>query len=303
MSIRDLTILGSSSQQPTRMRNHGAYLLRLNGEGFLFDPGEGTQRQFIHAGIAPPTVTRIFISHFHGDHCLGFGSMLMRLNLDRVEHEIHCYYPKSGKKYFDRLRYGTIYHEKIKVVEHPIDEAGLVHDDGEFCIYAEFLDHGVDNVAFRVQEKDERKYQRDKLEELGIYGESMRRLRVDGEVKIDGKTIKLEDVSFMRKGDSFVYISDTRMCDSAIKIAKDATMLLCESTYLDEANQMAYKNHHLTAKQAAEIAKQAQAKKLILTHFSARYLDLSLFEIEARKIFRRTNVAEDLKKFTFDKTC
>lgn len=97
MSYRGLTILGCSSQQPTRHRNHGAYLLRWNGEGLLFDPGEGTQRQFIYANIAPTVVSRIFISHFHGDHCLGLGSMLMRLNLDRVLHPIHCYYPASGK--------------------------------------------------------------------------------------------------------------------------------------------------------------------------------------------------------------
>lgn len=302
MSIRDLTILGSSSQQPTRKRNHGAYLLRLGGEGFLFDPGEGTQRQFIHAEIAPPVVTRIFVSHFHGDHCLGLGSMLMRLNLDGVKHEIHCYYPKSGKKYFDRLRYGTIYREKINVVEHPIDEAGLVHDDGGFKIYAEFLDHGVDNLAYRIEEKDERKYYKDKLQDLGIYGEDMRRLREDGLVEKNGKIIHRDDVSFVRKGDSFVYISDTRVCEGAKKIAKDATMLLCESTYLDSEKEMARKHFHLTAKQAATIAKEAGAKKLILTHFSARYLDLTLFEKEAREVFVCSDVAEDLKKFVFDKT-
>ena len=79
LSVRDIVILGCSSQQPTRFRNHGAYLVRWNEEGLLFDPGEGTQRQFIFAEIAPTCVTRIFISHFHGDHCLGLGSMLMRL--------------------------------------------------------------------------------------------------------------------------------------------------------------------------------------------------------------------------------
>ncbi|MCH9617023.1 MAG: Ribonuclease Z [Chlamydiia bacterium] len=302
MSVRDLTILGSSSQQPTRMRNHGAYLLRWNGEGFLFDPGEGTQRQFIHAGIAPPTVTRIFISHFHGDHCLGFGSMLMRLNLDGASHEIHCYYPKSGKKYFDRLRYSTIYHEKITVVEHPIDQAGVVHDDGEFCISAEFLDHGVDNLAYRVQEKDERKYYREKLVELGIKGEAMRTLRETGSVKIDGKVIEQDEVSYIRQGDSFAYISDTKVCAGAKKIAEGATMLLSESTYLDEAKVMAEKHRHLTCKQAAQIAKDAGVLMLILTHFSARYLDLSLFEQEARAIFPNSFVAKDLIKFPFKKS-
>ena len=134
MSVRDLIILGCSSQQPTRKRNHGAYLLRWNDEGLLFDPGEGTQRQFIFADVAPPTVTRIFVSHFHGDHCLGLGSMLMRLNLDKVTHPIHCYYPASGKVYFDRLRYGSIYHENITVIEHPVMKEGIVHQDDHFTI-------------------------------------------------------------------------------------------------------------------------------------------------------------------------
>ncbi len=302
MSVRDLTVMGTSSQQPTRMRNHGAYLLRWNGEGFLFDPGEGTQRQFIFADIAPPTVTRILISHFHGDHSLGLGSMLMRLNLDKVDHEIHCYYPKSGKKYFDRLRYGTIYHERIKVVEHPIDEAGVVHDDGNFVISAAYLDHGVDNLAYRIEEKDERKYYKEKLKELGIFGEKMRELCASGEVEIDGKVVTKEEVSYLRKGDSFVYISDTKECESCYNIAKDATMLLCESTYLDEARVMAAKHKHLTCKQAATIAKKAGAKKLVLTHFSARYLDLTLFEEEAREIFPSTYVAKDFNQFPFEKT-
>jgi ribonuclease Z len=302
MSVRDLTVLGSSSQQPTRKRNHGAYLLRWNGEGFLFDPGEGTQRQFIHAGIAPPTVTRIFISHFHGDHCLGFGSMLMRLNLDGVNHPIHCYYPKSGKKYFDRLRYGTIYHERIQVIEHPIDESGVVHDDGAFTISAEFLDHGVDNIAYRVQEKDERKYYKDKLLALGIVGEKMRELNEKGSIHINGATILVQEVSYIRQGDSFAYISDTRVCPAAEKIAKDVTMLLSESTYLDEEAEMAYNHHHLTAKQAASIAKKANAKMLILTHFSARYLELDLFEKQASEIFKNTHIAEDLKRFSFIKS-
>ena len=136
MTVKDLTILGCSSQAPTRHRNHGAYLLRWNNQGFLFDPGEGTQRQFIFANVKPTVVNRIFISHFHGDHCLGLGSFLMRLNLDNIEHPIHCYYPANGKKYFDRLRFGTMYHNRLNVIEHPIHKDGLVHKDDEFVIEA-----------------------------------------------------------------------------------------------------------------------------------------------------------------------
>lgn len=301
MTVRDLTILGSSSQQPTRFRNHSGYILRWNDEGLLFDPGEGTQRQFIFANVAPPVITRILISHFHGDHCLGLGSILMRLNLDKVTHPIHCYYPASGKKYFDRLRYGTMYHETIQVIEHPVSEEGLVEDDGKFRIEAVFLDHGVDNIGWRITEPDSLKFDKEKLKQHKIHGPMVRELQNQGKIEIEGKTIHLDEVSWIRKGDSFVYVSDTRWCPAAVDISQDARILLCESTYLDEERELAHTHYHLTAKQAASIAKEANAKQLILTHFSARYLDLSLFEKEAKTIFDNTYVAEDLKVFPFPK--
>lgn len=301
MSARDITILGCSSQQPTRQRNHGAYIVRWNNEGLLFDPGEGTQRQFIFANIAPPVVSRIFISHFHGDHCLGLGSILMRLNLDKVTHPIHCYYPASGKKYFDRLRYGTMYHEIIKVVEHPVSAEGLVEDDGNFRIEAAFLEHGVDNIAWRVTEADTRKFDRAKLNSFGIQGPLVKELQEKGRLIINGKEVHLDDVSWIRKGDALAVVIDTRYCQNAIDIAKDARVLLCESTYLDEHRDLAHSHYHLTAKQAATIAKEANVDQLILTHFSARYLNLKEFEEEARPIFPNTFVAEDLKTFAFPK--
>ncbi len=299
MSVRDLIILGCSSQQPTRKRNHGAYLFRWNEEGLLFDPGEGTQRQFIFANIAPPCVTRIFVSHFHGDHCLGLGSMLMRLNLDKVTHPIHCYYPASGKKYFDRLRYGTIYHETINVIEHPVSKAGLVDDDGRFRIEAAFLDHGVDNIAWRITEPDRRKYDPEKLKALQIRGPLVKELERKGILDVEGKTVQLDDVSWIRKGDTIAVISDTRPCLSAIEIARGAKLMLCESTYLEQHRDLADSHFHLTAKQAATMAKEAGVEKLILTHFSARYLNVSEFEKEAREVFPNTQAAEDMKVFPF----
>lgn len=301
MTIRDLVILGCSSQQPTRYRNHGAYLFRWNDEGLLFDPGEGTQRQFIYANVAPTVITRILISHFHGDHCLGLGSILMRLNLDKVTHPIHCYYPASGKKYFDRLRYGTIYHETIHVVEHPVSHEGLVHDDGKFRIEAAFVEHGIDNIAWRVTEPDTRKFEQNKLDEYHIRGTMVRELQEKGELIIQDRQVRLEDVSYIRKGDSIAVVIDTRYCQNAIDIARGAKMLLCESTYLEEHAELASLHFHLTAKEAATIAKNADAKQLILTHFSARYQSLAGFEVEARAVFPNTFVAEDLKTFPFPK--
>ncbi len=301
MSARDLTILGCSSQQPTRFRNHGGYLLRWNNEGLLFDPGEGTQRQFIFANIAPTVVSRIFISHFHGDHCLGLGSILMRLNLDNVTHQIHCYYPASGKKYFDRLRYCSIYHERIHVVEHPVSQPGLVENDGTFKIEAAFLEHGVENIGWRITEANTRKFEDEKLLKFGIKGPMVKELQEKGVVKIGDKRVTLEDVSWIRHGDSFAVVIDTLPCQNAIDIAKDATLFLCESTYAEEHHELARLHNHMTAKQAAAIAKQAGAKTLILTHFSARYQNLKIFEQEARTIFPNTFVADDLEVFQFPK--
>lgn len=302
MSVRDLIILGCSSQQPTRRRNHGAYLLRWNNEGLLFDPGEGTQRQFIFANVAPTCVTRIFISHFHGDHCLGLGSMLMRLNLDKVTHPIHCYYPASGKKYFDRLRYGSIYHEMIHVVEHPVSKPGLVEDDGKFRIEAAFLEHGVENIGWRITEPNVRKFDDAKLAYFGVKGPLVRELQQKGTLIVNGEKVTLDDVSWIREGDSFAAVIDTLPCQSAIDIAHNASLLLCESTYLEEHKDLAMRHNHLTAKQAATIAKQAGAKELILTHFSARYINLKPFEEEARTIFPNTYVADDFVTFQFHKS-
>lgn len=301
MSIRDLVILGSSSQQPTRYRNHGAYLFRWNNEGLLFDPGEGTQRQFIFAEIAPTVVTRMFISHFHGDHCLGVGSMLMRLNLDKVTHPIHCYYPASGKKYFDRLRYGTIYHETIEVIEHPVDKNGVVHEDRNFIIEAAFLEHGIDNLGWRVTEQDYRKFSKEKLVEKGVYGQQIAQLEKDGVIEIDGKIVRIGDVSCIKKGETIAVIIDTRKCPQAVALARNARILLAESTYLERDSDLAYNHYHLTARDAALLAKEAQAQQLILTHFSARYPILKEIEDEARAVFPATFAAEDFKRFPFPK--
>ncbi|MEN9654174.1 MAG: ribonuclease [Chlamydiota bacterium] len=302
MSLRELTILGCSSQQPTRFRNHGAYLLRWNDEGFLFDPGEGTQRQFIFADIPPPVVTRILISHFHGDHCLGLGSMLMRLNLDKVTHPIHCYYPASGKKFFDRLRYACIYKENITVVEHPVAKAGVVEDDGKFRIEAAFLDHGVENIGWRVTEANTIKFHKDRLKTLGIDGPDVKRLEKEGHIEVGGRRVALDEVSYVRAGDAFAYVIDTRPCPAATTLAKGAKLFLCESTYLDTERGLADEYRHMTAFQAAHIAKEAGVETLVLTHFSARYRDPEELAIEARTVFPNTIAAEDLKKIPFAKS-
>lgn len=301
MSVRDLIILGSSSQTPTRFRNHGAYLLRWNDEAFLFDPGEGTQRQFIYANIAPTCVNRIFISHFHGDHCLGLGSMLMRLNLDKVPHPVHCYYPGRYKKFFDRLRYGTVYHDTLNVIEHPVFEPGVIEENEKFKIEAAPLEHGIENWGWRITESDQRKFDPDKLAAHNLKGLKVKELKEKGQIAIDGQTIHLDDVSWIRQGDTFAYVVDTKKCANAVELAKGAKLFLCEATYSDQEKDLASQHHHMTARQAAQIAKEARAKQLVLTHFSARYQNTQDLVEEARAVFPNTDAAEDFKVFPFEK--
>ncbi len=223
----------------------------------------------------------------------------MRLNLDKVTHPIHCYYPASGQVYFERLRYGAIYHQTIQVIEHPIKEEGLVHEDENFRIEARYLKHGVDNLGWRIKEKDIRKFDKAKLDAAGVKGPNVRLLEEKGEIVIDGRKVRLDDVSRMQTGDVLAVAIDTLPCQAAIDLARGAKLFLCESTYLESHRDLAEKHNHLTAKQAAEIAKAAGAEMLVLTHFSARYQDAEVFANEARPIFPNTFVAEDFRVFSF----
>jgi ribonuclease Z len=218
-----------------------------------------------------------------------------------VRHPIHCYFPASGKRFFDRLRFGTIYHDTLNIIEHPIKENGLVEDDGQFKIEAAFLDHGIDNLGWRITEADQRKFHPDRLAQLGVRGPLVTELQQKGELLLNGRNngrrVTLDEVSWIRKGDSVAIVIDTRYCPEALGLARAAKLLLCEATYLEEERQLAYDHYHLTAKGAAALAKEAGARMLVLTHYSARYLDLRPFLSQAKELFPNTYLAEDLKVF------
>src|SRR3954470_14026236 len=116
MSSRELVVLGTASQAPTRYRNHNGYLLRWDADAILFDPGEGTQRQMPLAHVSPPAITRICISHFHGDHCLGLPGVVQRLSLDRVTHAVPIHYPASGEPWFQRLRHASMFNDRTHTI-------------------------------------------------------------------------------------------------------------------------------------------------------------------------------------------
>lgn len=302
MTVRDLVILGTSSQQPTRHRNHGAYLFRWCNEGMLFDPGEGTQRQFIFAGVSPTVITRIFISHFHGDHCLGLGSVLMRLNLDKITRDIRCYFPASGARYFHRLVKSTSCNLNVNIIEIPVSEDGIIDDFGDFIVEAAFLDHGIDCIGWKVSEKNVRKFDEATINRFKLKGRDVRDIINFGSKVVEGKNIKLSDISTEVAGDSISVVLDTKMCKGAEKISKSAGLLLCESTYLSDEKDVATKNKHMTAVDAANLAKKSNVQVLVLTHFSARHLRESVFQEEAAKIFSNVIAAKDFMRIKIPKS-
>ncbi|WP_405537702.1 ribonuclease Z [Streptomyces sp. NBC_00075] len=279
MSGRELVVLGTASQVPTRHRNHNGYLLRWDGEGLLFDPGEGTQRQMLRAGVAAHDLNRICVTHFHGDHSLGLAGVIQRINLDRVPHEITAHYPRSGQKFFDRLRYATAYRETVQIGQVPVaGEGGVLATTGGYRLEARKLSHPVESYGYLLVEPDGRRILPELLAERGIKGPDVGRLQREGSLG----SVTLDEVSELRRGQRFAFVMDTRLCEGVHALAADCDMLVIESTFLDEDQQLADDHGHLTAGQAGAVARDAGVRHLVLTHFSQRYSDPDEFERQAR---------------------
>lgn len=272
-------MLGTASQVPTRHRNHNGYLLRWDGEGILLDPGEGTQRQMLHAGVAAHDIDRICVTHFHGDHSLGLAGVIQRINLDRVPHPVTAHYPASGQHFFDRLRYSTAYHESVELGQVPATgDGGVLASTPAYVLEAHRLSHPVESYGYRLTEPDGRRILPERLAAHGVTGPDIGRLQREGELN----GVRLDQVSEVRRGQRFAFVMDTRLCDGVHRLAEGCDLLVIESTFLDEDEQLATDHGHLTAGQAGRVARDAGVRHLVLTHFSQRYTDPEEFARQAR---------------------
>ncbi len=292
----EITFLGTSQAVPTAKRNHTAILLRYKNESILVDCGEGTQRQFRIAELNPCKLTRLLITHWHGDHVLGIPGLLQTLALNGYNKTLHIYGPRGTKRFVDFIYNLFIFREKIKVNVTEVDK-GIFVKTNDFTIEALPLQHGTRCSAYNFKETDKRKIIMKEIKKLGLKGQIIGRLQRGESVNFNGRIIKPADVSYIEKGKKVAFILDTALCDNCIKIAKDADLLISEATYSAELEEKASSYLHLTAKQAAEIAKKAKAKKLILTHISQRYEkdDAKILQ-EAKKIFPKTELARDFMR-------
>jgi ribonuclease Z len=293
MSARRFIALGTASQVPTRERNHNGYFLRWDAEGFLFDPGEGTQRQMIFSDVSASQITKIFITHFHGDHCLGLAGVLQRLSLDRVPQTVQIFYPASGEKYLGNLANASIFTNFASVELNPISAEGVVFSGAYYTIESYRLEHSAESWGYRLKENDSVTLLPEKLEALGIRGRDAGRLKAEGKLEIGGRTVSVAEVSTEKRGQSFAFVMDTRLCVNAFRLAQDVDVLVCESTYLQAETEEAIAYGHLTASQAARIAKDSGAGLLVLTHFSQRYPNIQDFLIEAQEIHPHSIAVRD----------
>ena len=289
MSARELVVLGTASQAPTRTRSHVSAFLRLPGLGLLLDCGEGAQRQLLHAGVPSSAVDRVCLTHAHGDHCLGLPGVLGRMALDgrRAAVPVHC--PSSA---VPRLSLLTDFAQEPPVAWHPASEdapAAAVRS-GTWTVSTAPLEHRVPTVGYRVVEDDGVRMLPDRLAAAGIAGADVGRLRRQGRLG----SVALADVSEVRRGQSVAFVLDTRPCAGAELLADDVDLLVCEATFLHRDADLAAAHRHLTARQAGRLARRAGARRLVLLHFSQRYADLAPFAEEAGVEHGDVVVARDL---------
>lgn len=302
MSVRELVVLGTASQVPTRHRNHNGYLLRWDGEGFLFDPGEGTQRQLLLAGVSAGTVTRLCLTHFHGDHCLGVPGVLQRMSLDQTPHPLRAYFPASGQEFFGRLRNASIFHDITEVHEHPIAVDGPAATGTFGVLETRRLDHSVESIGYRLVEPDGHRMVPELLARFGISGPTVGELHRTGSVRVGSRVVRLSDVSESRRGQRFAFVMDTGMCDAVYALADGVDLLVIEATFLGQEAELARRYGHLTAGQAAQVAAECNVRRLVLTHFSQRYPNTDGHRAEAAEVLADKGfdgdlvIAEDLAR-------
>jgi ribonuclease Z len=298
-----LTFLGTGSSIPTARRNHPAILLRFKGENILIDCGEGTQRQFRKAKLNLCKVTKILISHWHGDHILGLPGLLQTLNLNGRNGELIIYGPKGSKKKFQEMVapylgfYWNISRKmgnKFDIIVKEVGE-GIVFDGDDFFIEAAGVDHDCSALAYSFAVKEKVRLNKAKLAKLGVPNSLLIRELAKGRiVEIGGKKIDGKKLVYREKGRRVVFVADTRYSENVVKFAKGADVLVSEATYAKEEQDVAEEYGHLTSVDAAKIAKKAKVGALVLTHLSQRYDAVPKIILnEAKAVFGKVKIVED----------
>jgi ribonuclease Z len=295
----EITFLGTVSGIPSKNRNHPAITFEYFSEEkdtLLFDCGEGTQKQLMLSGISFMDVNKIFISHWHADHFAGLIPLIQTMNLEKRTKELKIFGPEAERFVSDIIDLGYFgLRFPVTAVNVPFegDEISLVDETDEYQVLSIPAFHTVPSVAFCFKEKGKWNIDPKKLKSLELKrGSWLKKLKKFGKAEFRGKEITIEQVAKKTPGLKVVYSGDTKPCENLVKMSKDADLLIHDGTFLEEEEGKA----HADVKQAANVAKKADVKQLILTHISRRYTDPKELEEEARKVFSNTKIAFDFMK-------
>jgi len=303
-----ITFLGTSSGVPTRSRNVSSVALRLpqRAEVWLFDCGEGTQHQLLRSEVKTGQLTRIFITHLHGDHIFGLMGLLASYGLAGNPRRIDLYGPPGLNEYLRACERYSYTHFSYPVQVHTV-QPGVVFEDDEFIVSCGALKHRVPAFGYRIIEKDRPgRFNVEQAIALGIpSGPLYGKLKRGEPVTLpDGRKIKGSELCAPPEmGRKVVYCTDTVYCDGAVELAKDADVLIHEATFAHQDAELAFDRLHSTSTMAAQVALGAGVKQLIMTHFSPRYAPGNAVILddllqEARAIFPNTQLAYDF--FTYE---
>ena len=296
MSVR-IIFLGTAGSIPTLKRNLPAVLVCRKNDQLLFDCGEGAQRQMLMAKTGFHRNMKIFLSHMHGDHVLGLPGLMQTMALMDRRNKLQVYGP-NGIRHFlqsvkEALQFGLTYPVEI----HEIYSAGTICEEAEYTIEAAESNHVMSSFAYAFIEKQRPgKFYPEKAKAMGVpEGELWSKLQRGEKVKLaNGKTVKPEDImGSIRNGRKIVYTGDTRPFKDFARFASGANLIIHDATLDDTLVEKANQDGHSTPSQAAEQAAKAKAKRLILTHISARYPDAKLLLDQAQKGFKNVAIAED----------
>ena len=299
-----LSILGCYSATPRIIAHTTSQVLETRGHLFLIDCGEGTQVELRRHKIKFNQIKHIFISHLHGDHYFGLVGLVSTFRLLTRETDLHIYGPKGLKELITLQMKLADSWTNFKLIFHVLSSktSELIYEDEKVSVHTIPLDHRIYTNGFLFKEKPfERKLDIDKAEALNIDKAYFRKLKQgDDVVNEEGALIPNSEVTYEgHQPKSYAFCSDTAYKEDIIPIIKDVDMLYHESTFMDAHEHLCIKTKHSTAKQAATIALKANAKQLILGHYSTRYDGLEGFKTEAKTVFKDVLLADDGKEFNF----
>jgi ribonuclease Z len=281
-------------------------LLDESNEMWMFDCGEATQHQILKTTLKPRKVSKIFITHLHGDHIFGLPGFLSSRSHQGGDSLLTVYGPKGIKEYiqsFLRLTKTTLGYE-LRIIE--LDQEGIAFQNDQYQVIYHTLDHAIQSYGFRIVEADQTgELLIDKAREDGVpngplLGQLKKGLIVTLE---DGRQLNgLDYIGPDKKGHIVTILGDTRYNEHAISLAKDADILVHEATFAAGEEKMARNYFHSTANQAGKVAATAGVKKLLITHISARYVGKAAgqLELDARKVFENTQIVKDFDSVAID---